>query len=85
MPKIVQLVTVEVKNRGIEYGKRRYDLIVRAPANLFTLPDALAKEWAIESVELALRRAARKGVGDYILRAREFMQKVVLGNRNSKI
>lgn len=81
MPKPIQQVTVEFKDKGTISGKRILDLTVSASAELFTLSDLLVKESAITSLDSALKSSARRAIAEYISSGRSFVKEVSAGKR----
>jgi len=74
MPRVSQLVSVNVLRDGSDNGKRRWSVKAEADGELFLLSDELAKEGLIKDVELALRIATKRAVVDYITSGREFIK-----------
>ena len=83
MPKAIQQVTVDVKDKGTISGKRILDLTVSASAELFTLSDLLVKESAIRSLDSALKSSARRAISEYISSGRTFVKEVTNQKKRS--
>jgi hypothetical protein len=76
MPKVIQQVSVEVQDRGVELGKRKVELTISAQSDLFNLSDMLVGEGAIQELDRVLKFSARRAVAEYIASGREFVKEV---------
>jgi hypothetical protein len=76
MPKITQLVSVDVQDRGAEGEKRKLEIIISAQSELFHLSDMLVREGAIRELDTVLKSSARRAVAEYIASGREFVKEV---------
>lgn len=66
MPKVSQLISVEVQDQGVDAGRRRLELCVSAQSDLFSLSDMLVREGAIKELDVILKSTARRAVAEYI-------------------
>ncbi|MBN8550108.1 MAG: hypothetical protein J0M12_12390, partial [Deltaproteobacteria bacterium] len=66
MPKVTQLVSVEVQDRGTEGEKRKLEITISAQSDLFSLSDMLVREGAIQELDRVLKFSARRAVAEYI-------------------
>ena len=83
MPKLSQVVDITVTENIAMGGKRSWNIVVRAGADLFLLTDTLAKEHAIRNIETTLRVVVRDAIVDYIESGRAFI-KGVANQRKAK-
>jgi hypothetical protein len=74
MPKLSQVISVQVVDAGEVGLKRKLTLEIEAVSDLFTLSDMLAREGAVKDIENHLKRAGRRALIEYIGSGREFLK-----------
>ena len=75
MPKITQQIRVEVKDKGIAFGKRAFNVAVSANAELFRISDLVVKDGAIQELNCLLKYSTRQAVAEYISNGRQLHQR----------
>ena len=76
MPKIEQLISVKVSDKGRLNDRRRIVFEVGAPADLFNLSDMMVREGALKRFRQPAADALRAALADYIRSGRELLKSV---------
>ena len=82
MPKIEQLISVKVSDKGRLNDRRRIIFEVNAPADLFSLSDFMVREGALKRFRQPAAAALRTALANYIRSGRELV--TVIRRRNQR-
>ena len=82
MPKIEQLISVKVSDKGRLDDRRRIVFEVTAPADLFNLSDMLVREGALKRFRQPVANALRAALVDYIRAGRALIKTIGKRNKN---
>lgn len=74
MPRIDQMIQVKAISSREEGDRRKFVAEFEGPAKLFTLPDLLAEQGVLASVEKHLNKGIRCAITDYVKGGRQIMK-----------